>query len=143
MGCGDRQGDRGPARPRGLCFERGVLARTARASSPPRLTGRRGFGMRRPPGRSRPCAATESGSFGFSAVYSAAFSSDGARIVTASADKTARLWNVGTIPMGNLFEIACAELSDHDLSDIAKDYGLTNLEPICQDTPPPPDRLAQ
>ena len=70
--------------------------------------------------------------FGFSAVYSAAFSSDGARIVTASADKTARLWNVGTIPMGNLFEIACAELSDHDLSDIAKDYGLTNLEPICR-----------
>jgi hypothetical protein len=30
-------------------------------------------------------------------------------------------------------------LADHDLTGIAKDYGLTNLDPICEGDPPLPD----
>jgi WD40 repeat protein len=73
------------------------------------------------------------------AVEDAAFSPDGTRVVTASSDQTARIWNVAVIPAGDLFQIACAWLPDHDLTDIARDYGLTNLEPICEGDPPLPD----
>jgi hypothetical protein len=72
-------------------------------------------------------------------VNSAAFSPDGARVVTASNDKTARVWDVSTIPKGDIFHIACAWLPDHDLTDVARDYGLTNLTPICTGDPPLPD----
>ncbi len=74
-------------------------------------------------------------------VFSAAFSPDAGRIVTASKDKTARVWDLSTIPKGNLFQIACAWLPDHDLSDIAKEYRLTNLAPICEGDAPLPDQL--
>ena len=74
-------------------------------------------------------------------VLGAAFSPDGARVVTASLDRTARLWDVGSIPKGTLFQIACALLPDHDLTDLARDYGLTNLLPICVDDPPLADAL--
>ncbi len=76
-------------------------------------------------------------------VYSSAFSPDGARVVTASQDKTARVWDVSAIPKGNLFQIACAWLPDHDLTGAAKDYGLTKLDPICEGDPPLPDHLPQ
>jgi WD40 repeat protein len=72
-------------------------------------------------------------------VSSAGFSPDGTRTVTAAFDNTARIWDVSTIPKGNLFDIACVWLPDHDLTDIARDYGLTNLEPICESKPPLPD----
>ena len=43
-------------------------------------------------------------------MYSAAFSPDGSRIVTASADKTARIWDVHleTISAKDLLVEACA-----------------------------------
>src|SRR5262249_17504708 len=72
-------------------------------------------------------------------VLSAVFSPDGRRVVTASVDNTARLWDVGTMPDGNLFSVACTLLPDNDLTDIARDYGFSNLEPICESDPPPPD----
>ena len=62
-------------------------ARTARASSPPPRTRPRGSGTPRPASRSPRSRAISGG------VRSAAFSPDGARIVTASVDKTARLWD--------------------------------------------------
>ena len=76
-------------------------------------------------------------------VFTAAFSLDGKRIVTASDDKTARVWDVSTIPKGNLFQIVCAWLPDHDLTGVAKDYGLTNLDPICTGEEPLPEPLPQ
>ncbi len=72
-------------------------------------------------------------------VYSAAFSPDGTRVVTASQDAAARLWDVGAIPKGNIFQVACAWLPDHDLKDVAREYGLTNIQPICEGDPPLPD----
>jgi WD40 repeat protein len=76
-------------------------------------------------------------------VLSAAFSPDGTRVVTASRDNTARIWDISSIPKGNIFRIACAWLPDHDLTDIARDYGLTNLEPICEGDPLLPDLPAR
>ncbi len=67
----------------------------------------------------------------------------GKRFDRARYDKTARVWDVSGIPKGNLFQIACAWLPDHDLTGVAKDYGLTNLDPICEGDPPLPDRLPQ
>ncbi|SDR64179.1 WD40 repeat [Rhizobiales bacterium GAS113] len=76
-------------------------------------------------------------------LTSAAYSPDGTRIVTASDDKTAVVWDISTLPKGNLFQIACAWLPDHNLSDIARDYALTNLEPICEDDPPLPNTVTK
>jgi len=76
-------------------------------------------------------------------VWSATFSPDSARVITASNDKTARLWDVGSIPKGNLFHIACAWLPDHDLTGVAREYGLSNIAPICDGDPPLPDPLPQ
>ena len=70
------------------------------------------------------------------AVLSAAFSLDGARVVTASHDKTARVWGVGAIPKETPFQVDCARLLDQDLTDIALEHGLTNLQPICEIDPP-------
>ena len=72
-------------------------------------------------------------------VSSAAFSPDGARVVTASDDMTARVWDISAIPKGDIFHVACVWLPDHDLADFARDYGLTNLTPICTGDPPLPD----
>jgi WD40 repeat protein len=68
-------------------------------------------------------------------VLSAAFSPDGTSVVTGSGDGAARIWDISHIPKGNIFQIACAWLPDHDLTDIARDYALTNLEPICEVDP--------
>jgi WD40 repeat protein len=73
------------------------------------------------------------------AVKSAAFSPDGARVVTVSSDGTARVWDVSAIPNGDVFQVACAWLPDRDLRDVASDYGLKNLAPICAGDPPLPD----
>ncbi len=65
-------------------------ARTASASSPPLRTRPRASGTPRPEPRSL-CSKAMMGS-----VVSAAFSPDGKRVVTASWDKTARVWDPET-----------------------------------------------
>jgi WD40 repeat protein len=68
-------------------------------------------------------------------VVSATFSPDGRRVVTRSSDSSARLWDVSW-PSGNIVEIACAFLADHDLRDPQQRFGFVLDQPICQ--PPPP-----
>ena len=70
---------------------------------------------------------------------SASFSPDASLELTVSRDGMARLWNISSIPKGNIFHVACAWLPDHELTDVARDYGMTNLAPICEGDPPMPD----
>lgn len=51
-----------------------------------------------------------------------------------SQDKTARLWDISTVPPGSLFDIACAWLPDHDLERLGEAYNLdlSREPPICQ-----------
>jgi hypothetical protein len=42
------------------------------------------------------------------------------------------VWDLRSIPPGNLFEIACAHLPDTDVSGLAKDYGIVIDRPICE-----------
>ena len=80
-------------------------ARTGPASSPPRPTTRRGCG-RRPADDSSPSSRATAIRPVRSSSRSAAFSPDGARVVTASSDNTARVWEAAS---GRLV----AELTGH------------------------------
>ena len=68
-------------------------------------------------------------------VDDAVFSPNGARIATASEDKTTRIWN--STETGDAFAVACAGLGNEtDLADLALRYGLKELKPICGSNPP-------
>ena len=71
-----------------------------------------------------------------SAVRSAAFSPGGTRIVTASNDNTARVWDISTIPKGNILQIACRWLPDHNLDNLVLGYPIKIDKPICETDPP-------
>jgi WD40 repeat protein len=77
-----------------------------------------------------------------SAVTINAFSPDGTRVVTASWDRTARVWDVSGIPPGNILQVACTYLKMHEdpvsLEGVTQ-YPLTFDRPICVTDPPPPD----
>ena len=67
-------------------------------------------------------------------VRSAAFSSDATRIVTASDDETARIWDVTTILKGNILQVACAyRRMQRTLVSLegVTEYPLTFDRPIC------------
>ena len=64
------------------------------------------------------------------------------RVVTASADKTARVWDVSTIPKGNILQVACKLLNGNFSLEDVTDYPLTFDRPICATDPPPPDLAA-
>jgi WD40 repeat protein len=71
-------------------------------------------------------------------VSGAAFSRDESRILTRSLDKTVRLWDISRLPPGNLINVACGLLPDHDTSELKDRYGIAITEPICgPDTPAP------
>ncbi|MBV8439967.1 MAG: hypothetical protein JO312_05270, partial [Hyphomicrobiales bacterium] len=68
----------------------------------------------------------------------------GKRVVTTSRDQTARLWDVSSIPKGNILQVACALLRMHEdpvSLDGVTDYPLTFDRPICVTDPPPPDLM--
>jgi hypothetical protein len=52
------------------------------------------------------------------------------RILSWSDDGTLRLWGAAW-PKGNLLEIACAILDDHDANDAARHYGVIIKDRIC------------
>ena len=71
-------------------------------------------------------------------------SPDCRRVVTASRDRTAHIWDVSTIPKGNILQVACALLrirEDPVSLEGVTDYPLTFDRPITD--PPPPDPLGE
>jgi hypothetical protein len=53
-------------------------------------------------------------------------------VVTASADKTARLGDISDLEKGDAFSISCQRLgNDTDLADVRKRYGLGEMVSIC------------
>jgi WD40 repeat protein len=75
-------------------------------------------------------------------VQSAAFSASGTRVVTASLDETARVWDIGAIPAGNILQAACKLLNGNLALDGVTQYRLAFDRPICATDPPPPDLAA-
>ncbi len=71
-------------------------------------------------------------------VHVAAFSPDGARVLTASDNGAARLWNIGW-PRGPITAVACALLPEKDIARLAERYGIVIREPICGPDMPAPD----
>ena len=71
-------------------------------------------------------------------VWSAAFSPDGARVLTTSRDGTARLWDVGWLRRP-ITAVACALLPDRDVAQLAERYGIVIRDPICGPDMPIPD----
>jgi WD40 repeat protein len=64
-------------------------------------------------------------------VLSASFSPDGGRLVTASADKTARLWKAPPVAPPNIVATAYKMLGDHETAGLSTRYGIDVKEPIC------------
>jgi hypothetical protein len=64
-------------------------------------------------------------------------------MLTAFAHNTAELWDIGDIPLGDIFYIACVWLPDQDFTEIARDYDLTDLTLIRQGDPPLPDLIGK
>ena len=74
-------------------------------------------------------------------VNTAAFSPDGERVVTASSDKTARIWMVPLVAP-TISETACKLLRDYDVVGLLERYGIDVKEPICgPDAPAAEPRL--
>jgi WD40 repeat protein len=72
-----------------------------------------------------------------SAILSAAFAPNDSRVVTASADNTARTWELDRLERGSAFEIACQRLGNHaELAEVRESYDLGGLASICGDNVP-------
>ncbi len=78
-------------------------------------------------------------------VESAFFMRDGKHIVSIAQFRNEnrsravlRVRDIGKLPKGNVLQIACALLPDHELSEVEREYDLANLEPICEGDPPLP-----
>ncbi len=79
-------------------------------------------------------------------IRTAVFSPDGTRLLTTSGGGHARIWDLGSIPKGNIVQVACALLRLHE--DPVSLEGVTNYprtfdRPICVTDPPPPALLGE
>ena len=63
-------------------------------------------------------------------VNGAVLTKDERRILSWSSDNTLRLWDADW-PKGNLLELVCTLLDDHDANNASKHYGFAITEPIC------------
>jgi hypothetical protein len=57
---------------------------------------------------------------------------DCVRVVTASIDKTARVWDISTVPKGNILQVTCALLKRHEDPVSLKgvtDYPFEEIDP--------------
>jgi hypothetical protein len=57
-------------------------------------------------------------------VNEAMWSKDKSRILSSFDALTVRLWD-SRWPGGNLLEVGCVLLPDHDLSEVSRRYGIT------------------
>ena len=71
-------------------------------------------------------------------VVTAAFSPDGALVVTASDDHAARVW-IAPPFAPNIVATACKMLSDHDTAGLITHYGISVKDQICTGNEPAPD----
>jgi WD40 repeat protein len=72
-------------------------------------------------------------------VNSAVFAPNGTKVVTASNDKSARVWDLTKLEKGEGFAIACQRLGNNtDMTDVRAHYGLGELMPICGEHAPLP-----
>jgi hypothetical protein len=71
-------------------------------------------------------------------VRSAALSPDGARILTASYDKTGRISPTPRVDP-DIFATACKSVGDHDTTNLSARYGVDIADPICQPGAPAPE----
>ena len=70
-------------------------------------------------------------------INSATFSPDCTRVVTASEDKTARIWVTPPVA-SNIIATACKMLRDYDATDLSIHYGIEVKDPICTGDEPAP-----
>ena len=66
----------------------------------------------------------------------AGFSADGHRLFTMTRGGAALIWDLSSFPEGDLFHVVCALLPDFTLTDLGRQYGVKNLDPICAGDPP-------
>jgi WD40 repeat protein len=79
-------------------------------------------------------------------ISAAVFSPDGTRLLTRSNSGPARIWDVSSIPKGNILQVTCDLLRLHE--DPVSLEGVTNYprtfdRPICVTDPPQPLPLGE
>jgi hypothetical protein len=60
------------------------------------------------------------------------------QLVSISSDGTVGVWNSSSVPSGNVFDVVCALLPDHDLESALAGYPIRVNDPICAGGYDPP-----
>ena len=73
------------------------------------------------------------------AITHVMFAHDESQLITGAKDYEVRFWDLRGIPEGNLFQVICGQLPDHELDAVAGSLGLSSVPPICTGTEPLPE----